>query len=97
MDTTVSANKGVIFLDWRTSNVAETRKDRALIALESWMSVFRGKFTDIKHLVLIGRTTVFEDFHEYDHLYSFPHSWSKVTFYDDFRSPTKVSAISRFS
>ena len=83
LNTAVSTNKGVVFLDWRIGSVAQEQMDSALIASKSWMTVFKVDFTGIEHFVSIGEATVFEKSKEYKKLFKFPHSLTKVTFWED--------------
>ena len=81
MGTTVSTNKGVVFLDWRVSNGARKQMGEALVASKSWMSVSKANFNAMKHFVSVGKTSVFDNFNKYEKLFVFSHSLAKITFW----------------
>ena len=88
-----------MFLDWRISDAAREQMGEALMNSKSWMTVFTVKITGIKHFVSVGMASIFENyenFEEHEKLFSFPHSLSKVTFWQDSFGETEVFEVAEF-
>ncbi|GAV07360.1 hypothetical protein RvY_17199 [Ramazzottius varieornatus] len=97
LEKTVILNRGVVFLDWRIPAAGQRRMDAALSGSSSWLKLFKPiNFQGIKHFVCLGPALNFAIFEEYEKLFGFQQSLSKVTFCSDTFTDAKLLEIASF-